>query len=106
MTAASNRPLRGDIDARAARERVELAAAQRDGTLAIEACDMLAELFRAGYRVSALGDPAAITARPVKMRARYEGLCAACGAPIAIDDPIYWTRGQQGIECSACGGAS
>lgn len=98
------KPLKSDCDARNARERCELAAAQRDGTLALEACDMISELMRAGYRLMALADPDDIAARPVRLRARYDGLCAKCGAPIAIDDPILWTRGTGGVECAPCGG--
>ena len=100
-----NRPLKSDIDARMARERAELACAQRDGTMALEACDMLSELFHAGYRLSALADPAAIAARPVQIRAQYDGMCSTCGAPIAIDDKVYWTRGESGVRCAQCGGA-
>jgi uncharacterized protein YbjT (DUF2867 family) len=84
-----SQPVRTDALAREARERAELAVVRRDGTLALEACDALSELFGAGYRLSVLGDPAATPARPIKMRARFEGACAACGAPIAPNDPVW-----------------
>lgn len=98
-----NAPLQSDVVARSARERVELAAAQRDGSLAIEACDMLTELFSAGYRLFPLADSAATPARPVRMRARYDGLCASCGAPISVDQAVWWRRDAQGVECNDCG---
>jgi hypothetical protein len=40
-----------DVQARTARERVELAVSRRDPAMALEACDMLGRLFDAGYRV-------------------------------------------------------
>lgn len=50
-------PVQTDIAAREARERAELATARRDGELALEACDMLSELFRSAYRLTALAEP-------------------------------------------------
>lgn len=96
-------PVRADANAREARERAELAAANRDSAQALEACSLLAELFRSGYRLTALAEPAAIPAKPVRMRARFEGSCAECSAPIAPNDFVFWTRGVQGIECATCG---
>jgi hypothetical protein len=98
-----NQPVKTDGLAREARERAEGAAATRDGTLALEACDALSELFAAGYRLFPLADPDEVAAKPVRMRARYEGSCAVCGAPIAVDDAVWWTRGVQGVECGECG---
>lgn len=100
----SGQAMKSDVAAREALDRVLLAVAQRDPERALEACAMVAELARAGYRLSALGDPTAIAARAVRMRAQYDGLCAACGAPVRVDDPIFWTRGVQGVECAPCGG--
>lgn len=97
-------PLRIDMQAREARERAELAAARRDGELALEACDMLSELFGAGFRLFPLADPSAVEAKPVRMRARFEGACAECGAPITVGDSVWWVRGVSGVECAACGG--
>jgi hypothetical protein len=100
----TTRPVRTDIAARETIERAERASMQRDGTLALEACDLLSELTRAGYRLFPLADPSAIAARPVTLRARYAGSCSACGAPIAIDDLISFTRERPGVRCAACGG--
>jgi hypothetical protein len=99
----STTALKTDVAAREALERAERAAVERDGTLALEACDMLAGLRHAGYRLTPLANPEAVTARPVRLRARYEGICASCGAEIAVDDPVWWTRGVQGIDCARCG---
>jgi hypothetical protein len=99
-----NQPVRTDVLAREARERAELAAASRDGALALEACDALSELFAAGYRLFPLAEPGELAAKPIQMRARFEGSCAACGAPIAVGAPIWWTRGVDGVECRSCGG--
>lgn len=90
-------PTRADVAAREARERCESRADRCD------ACAMHAELYRSGYRLSALAEPSSVIAKPVKLRARYAGNCAACGAPIDVDDPVWWTRGAQGVECAGCG---
>lgn len=91
-------PVRTDIAARVARERA-------DGC-ECDACRMHTELYRAGYVLFPIADPAGVKARPVKLTAKREGSCAECSDPIAVGDKIYWTRGVQGVECSDCGGRS
>lgn len=41
-----------DKDVREACERVSIAVAERDESKALEVCDLLTELFRAGYRLA------------------------------------------------------
>lgn len=90
--------VRTDVAARAARERAE--------GCSCEGCALHAELYRAGYVLFPLAEPGAVAARPVRLKSKYEGSCAACSAPIAVGDTIWWTRGVQGIECAECGGES
>jgi DNA-directed RNA polymerase subunit RPC12/RpoP len=97
MTLAS-RPLKVDVALRDWHDR------QRANTDNCDICAQGAEFERAACRMVELAPMSAIAARPVRMRARYDGLCAACGAPIIIDDPIWWTRGNDGVECERCGG--
>ncbi len=89
---------------RAARERVELAAAKRDQGAALEACDLLTELFRAGYTLFPLAPSNEVKAAPVRLRARGERWCAACRCTIAEGGWLWWTRGVAGVECDDCGG--
>lgn len=98
-------PMRTDVAAREARELAELASTTRNTAMALEACDMLAELFASGYRVSALADPDGVRVRPVRISARFPGTCA-CGAPIAIGDSVWWRRDAAGVFCERCGARS
>jgi hypothetical protein len=103
---SQNQPVRTDLDARRALDRLSRASRERDGALALEAADMVCELVRVGYVLFPLADPGEVAAKPVRMRSKYEGACAACDQPIAVGEFIYWTRGKQGIECADCGGQS
>lgn len=96
-------PVRSDIAAKQALDRLSRAAREQDGALALEAAAMITELVRAGYALLALADPSEVAARAVKLKARHEGACVLCCAPIAVGDSIWWTRGAQGIECDECG---
>jgi len=99
-----NQPVRTDIAAKQALDRLSRASRERDGALALEAADMICELVRTGYTLFPLADPTEVAARPVRLRARHEGACAACCAPIAVGEAIWWTRGKSGINCADCGG--
>jgi len=96
--------VRTDIAAKQALDRLSRASRERDGALALEAADMVSELVRSGYVLMELDATGTVAARPVKLRCRSEGYCAACGDPVAVGDEIWWTRGVSGIECMDCGG--
>jgi hypothetical protein len=99
-----NQPVRTDIAAKQALDRLSRASRERDAALALEAADMVSELVRTGYVLLELDTTGEVAARPVKLRCRHEGYCAACGEPIAVGEAIYWTRGKSGINCADCGG--
>lgn len=89
-----------DADAKAARERAELAAVTGNGAHALEACRMLSKLFACGFRLIDL--PATGTPTPPKeLTAMYDGRCVECRAHIAAGDRIVY--GDEGTRCLRCG---
>jgi DNA-directed RNA polymerase subunit RPC12/RpoP len=92
-------PLRIDIMLREAREGSALNAKHCD------VCALHAEAYRCGYRMTELAPADRIAPKPVKMHAKYEGVCAQCGQEIGEGDSIWWTRGVQGVHCDRCGSA-
>lgn len=100
----ANTPVSTDVQVRETFELGMRALAERDGTMALEAWARTHEHRRAGYAFVQLAGSDGVAPKPVRLRARYEGRCAACEAPIAIDDPVWWTRGVKGVECNRCGG--
>lgn len=98
-----SQPRNLDAEARAARERVELAVVERDPLKALEACDALDALFNAGYALHELPAPSVTEAKPVLFKLKKsDALCAECTKYLAIGTPVWWTRGHSGVECEEC----
>lgn len=92
-----------DAAAKAARERAELAAATGNGELALEACAMLDELFRAGYRLTEIAPDEVTEVRPVLFTLKKsEAWCAVCSAVLPIGTKVWWQRNTSGVECQDC----
>ena len=102
-------PYRVDQDARALRERFELAVVSDDDRATAEAARALfwfcAE--HPEYVLCALvplvSEASEAAEKPVLMSSRYSGRCKACSSPIDVGDPVFWTPGEKGVACKRCG---
>jgi DNA-directed RNA polymerase subunit RPC12/RpoP len=99
-------PYKPDQDARALRERFELAAV-RDDTKSL--ADAARELYwfcaeHSEYRLLALVPTASPEAESAKLiPAKFEGRCKTCSRHIVPGEMVLWTAGERGVACKRCG---
>ncbi len=100
-------PHKVDIEARALRERFELVVIGDDDSAIAEAaralfwfCSQNPEYVLCAF-VPEHGKPT--VEAPKRIPSKYAGVCKTCNSPIAINQSVYWTPGQSGVECARCG---
>lgn len=92
-----------DAEARAAREKLELAVVERDPLKALEACDAVDALFQAGFVLWERPHSSVTEAKPVKFALKKsDALCAECTKYLPLGTLVWWTRGHSGVLCVEC----
>jgi DNA-directed RNA polymerase subunit RPC12/RpoP len=43
-------------------------------------------------------------AKSKRIVSMYRGQCTSCDRRVSVGDPVWWTRGVQGVRCLDCGG--
>jgi hypothetical protein len=100
-------PYRVDQDARALRERLELAVLSDDDHACAEAARALVQ-FCADHPEDVLCTmlPESLPAKPEtakRIESKYEGRCKACDARVIPGEFVLWTPGEKGVRCLRCG---